>query len=102
MGDVHDVGGELGDGLGDLALRPRPPRLDVVQQVVDQGGEVRLQQVEQRLEEESQVRWDFVTLAVVQQDRLNSCSLAPRNSQLLHLRKMIQVPQKESQIKEDL
>ena len=54
MGDVHDVGGELGDGLGDLALRPRPPRLDVVQQVVDQGGEVRLQQVEQRLEEELQ------------------------------------------------
>ena len=50
--DVHDVGGELGDGLGDLALRPRPPRLDVVQQVVDQGREVRLQQVEQRLVDE--------------------------------------------------
>ena len=73
VGDVHDVGGELGDGLGHLALRPRPPRLDVVQQVVDQGGEVRLQQVEQRLVGECRER--LSERAVAQQNRLNSSSL---------------------------
>ena len=49
MCNVHDVGVEFGDGLRDLAEGPRPPRLDVVEKVVDQGREVRLEQVEERL-----------------------------------------------------
>ena len=47
--NVHDVGVELGDGLGDLTEGPRPPGLHVVQQVVDQGRKVRLEKVEERL-----------------------------------------------------
>ena len=49
--DVHDVGVEFGDGLRDLTEGPRPPGLHVVQQVVDQGREVRLEQVKERLKD---------------------------------------------------
>ena len=54
MRNVNDVGVEFGDGLGDLAEGPRPPGLDVVQQVVDQGREVRLEQVQERLLKDGQ------------------------------------------------
>ena len=50
MSNVHDVGVEFGDGLGDLAEGPRAPGLHVVQQVVEQRREIRLEQVEQRLQ----------------------------------------------------
>ena len=55
MRDVHDVGVELGDGLRDLTEGPRPPRLHVVQQVVDQGREVRFEKVEERLNKKEDI-----------------------------------------------
>ena len=50
VGNVHNVGVEFGDGLGDLAEGPRAPGLHVVEQIVEQRREVRLEQVEERLQ----------------------------------------------------
>ncbi len=49
MGNVHDVGVHLGDRLRHVGERPQPARLQVVQQVVDDGEEVGLEEVEQGL-----------------------------------------------------
>ena len=50
MRDVHDVGVELLDGLRDVGQRPGAPGLHVVQEVVQDRVEVRLQQVEEGLQ----------------------------------------------------
>ena len=49
MRHIEQIGVELGDGLWDVGEGPRAAGLEVVQQIVQDGHEVRLQEVKQTL-----------------------------------------------------
>lgn len=49
--DVDDVGVHLADGHGHVRQGPRPPRLEVVHEVIDDREEVGLEQVQEALHE---------------------------------------------------